>query len=217
MSVDVYERLEAGNELRMKIEAIGLCRFNGDTPEPVLLDNACNLAEYGWFQQGSAKEFLIFAIKTLAKRLPAGIQCIEYEGKFCYAFVTSDGLSAIAVADKEYPARVAISLLKELNGEMKSGEHAARWRTATVDGTCKIARLPATLLDYQKPEKVDKILAVDKSLVETKAILHKTIEAVLERGEKLDDLVDKSAALSATSRAFYKTAKKTNSSCCIIM
>jgi hypothetical protein len=45
-------------------------------------------------------------------------------GKFCYAFVTSDGLSAIAVADKDYPARVAISLLKELNGEMKSGEHA---------------------------------------------------------------------------------------------
>ena len=45
-------------------------------------------------------------------------------GKFCYAVVSSDGLSAIAVADKDYPARVAISLLKELSGEMKSGENA---------------------------------------------------------------------------------------------
>lgn len=45
---------------------------------------------------------------------------------------------------------------------------------------------------------------------------HKTIESVLERGEKLDSLVDKSAALSASSKGFYKTAKSQNS-CCIIM
>ena len=42
---------------------------------------------------------------------------------------------------------------------------------------------------------------------------HNTIEAVLQRGEKLDDLVDKSEALSLQSKAFYKTARKTNSCC----
>lgn len=46
-------------------------------------------------------------------------------------------------------------------------------------------------------------------------MLTKTIEAVLERGEKLDDLVEKSTELSKTSKAFYKTAKSTNS-CCVI-
>ena len=39
-------------------------------------------------------------------------------------------------------------------------------------------------------------------------VQHKTIEAVLERGEKLDDLVDRSNNLSATSKQFYKSAKK---------
>ena len=34
---------------------------------------------------------------------------------------------------------------------------------------------------------------------------HNTIEAVLQRGEKLDDLVDKSEGLSMQSKAFYKT------------
>lgn len=34
---------------------------------------------------------------------------------------------------------------------------------------------------------------------------HGTIEAVLERGEKLDDLVEKSEGLSMQSKAFYKT------------
>ena len=53
----------------MKIESIAVCRFNGDTAEPVLLDIAHNMAEYGFFQKGPAKEFLNFATRTLAKRL----------------------------------------------------------------------------------------------------------------------------------------------------
>ena len=38
---------------------------------------------------------------------------------------------------------------------------------------------------------------------------HNTIEAVLDRGEKLDDLVDKSEGLSSQSKAFYKTVSIT--------
>ena len=34
---------------------------------------------------------------------------------------------------------------------------------------------------------------------------HNTIETVLERGEKLDDLVEKSEGLTLQSKAFYKT------------
>lgn len=39
------------------------------------------------------------------------------------------------------------------------------------------------------------------------------MQAVLDRGEKLDDLVLKSEGLSIQSKAFYKTARKTNSCC----
>jgi len=41
---------------------------------------------------------------------------------------------------------------------------------------------------------------------------HKTIESVLQRGEKINDLVDRSQALSAQSKMFYKTAKKVRAS-----
>jgi synaptobrevin family protein YKT6 len=46
-------------------------------------------------------------------------------------------------------------------------------------------------------------MKIQKELDETKVILHKTIESVLERGEKIDDLVAKSQGLSDTSRMFY--------------
>ncbi|KAJ6599780.1 hypothetical protein DFH09DRAFT_1503943, partial [Mycena vulgaris] len=55
--------------------------------------------------------------------------------------------------------------------------------------------------------------------LETKIVLHKNIESVLQRGERLDTLVDRSNHLSAQSTTFlsqYKTAKKTNS-CCVVM
>jgi hypothetical protein len=51
-------------------------------------------------------------------------------------------------------------------------------------------------------------MKVQQELGETKVVLHKTIESVLQRGEKLDQLVERSDALSMQSRMFYKTAKK---------
>lgn len=51
---------------------------------------------------------------------------------------------------------------------------------------------------------------------ESNALLYNTIDAVLARGEKLDDLIDKSDTLSMQSKKFYKTAKKHNQ-CCVVM
>lgn len=81
-------------------------------------------------------------------------------------------------------------------------------------------------------------MKIQKELDETKIVLHKTIESVLQRGEKIDDLVAKSDGLSAQSKMFYSEyplfydpwllvgeiadivgvaqAKKQNS-CCVVM
>ena len=44
-------------------------------------------------------------------------------------------------------------------------------------------------------------------------ILHNTIDSVLQRGEKLDSLVEKSSDLSMASQMFYKQARKQNACC----
>uniref|UniRef100_A0A8C9CNX8 Uncharacterized protein n=1 Tax=Phocoena sinus TaxID=42100 RepID=A0A8C9CNX8_PHOSS len=65
-------------------------------------------------------------------------------------------------------------------------------------------------------EKVLDEFSKQAELDETKLILHNTMESLLERGRKLDDLVSKSEVLGIQSKAFYKTAWKQNS-CCAIM
>ncbi|KAG8541053.1 hypothetical protein GDO81_029794 [Engystomops pustulosus] len=76
-------------------------------------------------------------------------------------------------------------------------------------------RVCFTLLD-KNPRDADPMSKVQAELDETKIILHNTMESLLQRGEKLDDLVSKSEVLGTQSKAFYKTARKQNS-CCGIM
>jgi len=70
------------------------------------------------------------------------------------------------------------------------------------------------LLVIQDPKEADPIMRVQNNLDDTKIVLHETIEHLLERGEKLNDLVDKTDKLSGASKAFYKEAK--GGSCCVI-
>lgn len=41
-------------------------------------------------------------------------------------------------------------------------------------------------------------------------------DSVLQRGEKLEDLVERSGELSAQSKLFYREAKKANSCCAVV-
>jgi hypothetical protein len=61
------------------------------------------------------------------------------------------------------------------------------------------------IVKYQDPQQADSIMKIQKELDETKIVLHKTIESVLQRGEKIDDLVAKSDGLSAQSKMFYSS------------
>jgi len=69
------------------------------------------------------------------------------------------------------------------------------------------------LAKWQNPRDADAMTRVQEEVEETKIILHNTIQSVLERGEKLDDLVQKSEGLSAQSKMFYTSAKKMNKCC----
>lgn len=82
--------------------------------------------------------------------------------------------------------------------------------------TLSMPQLKEYITKYQNPEEADSIMKIQKELDETKIVLHKTIESVLQRGEKIDDLVAKSDGLSAQSKMFYGQAKKQNS-CCNVM
>jgi synaptobrevin family protein YKT6 len=167
------------------------------------------------FLQQTVKDMMAFLTKTFIKRTERGQrQSITHEGYVVHCYVRSDGLGGSVITDADYPARVAFVLLGQILEEF-SASVGDSWKSCTEPESMAFPPLEEYLQKYQDPSSADKITKIQKDLDETTQILHKTIDNVLARGEKLDDLVDRSNDLSAQSKMFYKQAKKTNS-CCVI-
>ena len=141
-------------------------------------------------------------------------QTVQHEDYFCHAH-NDDGLVGVAFADAPYPARAAFGVVGKALDDFRAAAGAS-WRDAAADTGVGDATCDAAVAKYQDPAAADRLTAIQRDLDETKVVLHKTIESVLARGEKLDALVDKSADLSLASQMFYKQARKTNS-CCKMM
>jgi len=200
----------------MKVVGITIMRTGASLPDPIPMSMACDLSSYGFFQRQGVKEMLTFFSKTFTKRTePGQRQSITHESYVIHCYVRSDGLAGSVTTDAEYPARVAFVLLTQILDEFTStvGDN---WKTmeTSVESAC-FPPLEDYLQKYQDPASADKVTKIQNDLDETTNILHKTIDSVLERGVKLDNLVDKSDDLSRQSKMFYKQAKKTNS-CCVI-
>ncbi|OBZ78196.1 Synaptobrevin YKT6 [Grifola frondosa] len=182
----------------------------------IILCSASDLSSFSFYQRGSVSEFMSFFAKTIAERTPQGQRQSVQENNYTAHVYNRGGaeqLAGVIVADQEYPVRPAFSLLTKMLDDFIAKVPQLSFSTPAV---ISFPEINAYLQKYQDPRQADAIMKVQQELDETKIILHKTIESVLQRGEKINDLVDRSNALSAQSKMFYKTAKKQNS-CCLIM
>lgn len=178
-----------------------------------ILKAAYDLQSFSFFQRSSVQEFMTFVSKTMVERTqPASRQSVKEGEYMLQVYVRSDNLAGVLITDHEYPNRVAHTLITKTMDEFTATVPANSWATAKED-TVDFPVLHQHLAKYQNPREADALTKIQNDLDETKIILHDTIKAVLERGEKLDDLVAKSDSLSMHSKAFYKTARKTNSCC----
>ena len=113
-------------------------------------------------------------------------------------------MAGIIISDHDYPALVAHQLLSKVVDEFLSKHPRTAFTNATASSPpLDFPELKEYIVKYQDPQQADSILKIQKELDETKIVLHKTIESVLERGEKIDTLVQKSDGLSQQSKMFY--------------
>ncbi|KAJ5219585.1 Synaptobrevin [Penicillium chermesinum] len=173
----------------MKILYMGVLR--NDSQPALQLCAEKDLTAFSRFTRQNYEEFLILFCRTVAERTkPGQRQDVEEKSYTFHAYGRTEGVAGVIVTDGDYPALVAHQLLSKI--------------------------LKEYIVKYQDPQQADSIMKIQQELDETKIVLHKTIESVLERGEKIDSLVQKSDGLSAQSKMFYTQAKKQNS-CCVLM
>lgn len=118
-----------------------------------------------------------------------------------HVYGRSEGIAGVIISDHEYPKLVAHKLLSQVVDDFLTLHPRPKW----VEGAPKL-ELPVLgeyIVKYQDPRQADSIMRIQQELDETKIVLHKTIESVLERGEKIDSLVQRSEGLSSASKMFY--------------
>lgn len=177
------------------------------------LKGGFDLQSFSFFQRSSVREFMLFTGKIICERSVAPSRSSVKEQEYmCHVYVRADNLCCMVVADGEYPQRVAHNLLTRTLDDFSSKVPSSKWPSGD-EASIVYVGLEDALKKYQNPREADSMTRVQEELDETKVILHNTIQAVLERGEKLDDLVEKSDALSAQSKVFYTSARKMNKCC----
>lgn len=73
------------------------------------LRNKCMPAEHFIFLPGSVQEFCQFASKTIVERTSVSTrQSVKQDVYMCHVYVRSDNLSAVLIADHEYPGEIWI-------------------------------------------------------------------------------------------------------------
>ncbi|AWP07433.1 putative synaptobrevin -like YKT6 [Scophthalmus maximus] len=170
-----------------------------------LLKAATDLSSFSFFQRSSIQEFMTFTSALIVERTSQGSRASVKEQEYlCHVYVRNDSLGAVVIADTEYPQRVAFTLLDKVLDEFSRQVDSIDWPSGNPE-TINYKTLDIHLSKYQNPREADAMTKVQAELDETKIILHNTMESLLERGEKLDDLVAKSEHLGNQSKAFYKT------------
>ncbi|OJJ33447.1 hypothetical protein ASPWEDRAFT_43507 [Aspergillus wentii DTO 134E9] len=203
----------------MRIFYIGVLRndLRNDDEAAVELCGERDLSSFSRFTRDNYNEFMMLFCKTVAQRTrPGQRQDIEEKSYTFHAYGRTEGVAGVIVSDGEYPALVAHQLLSKVVDEFLAKYPRTSFSDTRVENSCPLPQLKEYIVKFQDPSQADSIMKIQKELDETKIVLHKTIESVLERGEKIDSLVAKSDGLSAQSKMFYTQAKKQNS-CCVIM
>ncbi|KAH0597512.1 hypothetical protein MHUMG1_04891 [Metarhizium humberi] len=125
------------------------------------------------------------------------------------------GVCGVAISDAQYPSLAAHKLLGNVVNEFLAKFPASSWKDLTAsspranikDQLAEYQKeLQQQLAQYQDPAQIDTIGQIQRELDDTKQVLHQTIESVLGRQEKLDELVHKSNDLSDMSKGFYSTS-----------
>ncbi|XP_031310460.1 synaptobrevin homolog YKT6 isoform X1 [Camelus dromedarius] len=191
----------------MKLYSLSVL-YKGD-PKVVLLKAAYDVSSFSFFQRSSVQEFMTFTSQLIVERSAKGSRASVKEQEYlCHVYVRNDSLAGVVVADNEYPSRVAFSLLEKVLDDFSKQVDRIDWPVGSP-ATIEYTGLDTHLSRYQNPREADPMTKVQAELDETKIILHNTMESLLERGEKLDDLVSKSEVLGIQSKAFYKTSRYT--------
>lgn len=149
------------------------------------------------------------ALRILEK-LPQEDTRISYaQDQHMYHVLVSDGISFLVMAEEALGRRVPFAFLEDVSQRF-FGSYGATCREAVAyEYNTEFSQVLAQRADYYSSDPAaDTINRVRGEIAQVKDVMIENIAKVLDRGEKLDLLVDKTELLQGEAFAFRREAKR---------
>lgn len=189
-----------------------------------------NVKDFPFYKRNMAKEGINFAIDLGDKKAPShnGHYYFDNHPDYVVHIDRSNTYSIFIVTNRIYNNRVATQLIQNIKNKLENNDDFDDHKNdqKNDDESHKLimtqkdieATLNKFLKEYEDPVEVDKIIKIQKTIDETKAIMMENINTLIERGQSIDDMVAKSEILSESSKIFYDGTRKLNRRCpCTIL
>lgn len=179
----------------------------------VLIDCVYRLDDFYFFTRGSIKEVINFACDTIVNRIHterfyrigldaehrASLQRHGLDG-LIINYYSRDGIACCIVTREAYTSQQMIKLI----------DMYIRMGMMNVS-------ISTDILDHVEEQlQVDPIMMMQGDIKDIQDSLIMSIDKLLERGEKLDSLIEKTDKLSDGTKGFLKNSERLNR-CCVIL
>ncbi|EDO43738.1 predicted protein [Nematostella vectensis] len=150
---------------------------------------------------------------TILEKIPGNdTKCTYVSGSYQFHVIVEDGLVYLCMADKEFGKKDPYAFLEEIKRRFSNSSLKARARTAqSFEFKRDFAQVLATQMAlYSDPGRAggDAINKVQREVDEVKDVMTKNIEKVLERGERIDILMDKAETLDNSAQTFQRHSSR---------
>ncbi|GAA5902708.1 hypothetical protein JCM6882_004047 [Rhodosporidiobolus microsporus] len=148
------------------------------------------------------------ACQTILTKIPARDSKLTYSAdQILVHYQSQGGVIALVVAEDEAGRRMPFAFLAELHRTFTQAHNENEIADAPAFGMNGFEKEIAKLMKkYEENPPQDAIKVAQQELDATKQVMVKSIDAVLNRGERLEVLIDRTDEMSQQARAFRKRA-----------
>lgn len=167
------------------------------------------LCSHGFQQSGENYEQTALAVLSNIPTRNDGKTSVT-AGNTKFHCIVENGFIYMCAAKPEFETRPCFAFLTEIKDQFRN--HSFMVSTTTAGSHALDSEfnnvLSKQMERFSKPGAADKMSVLQGQVKEITGVMSQNIESVIQRGERLDDLMDKTDDLEAASATFAKTASK---------
>jgi len=174
----------------------------------VQLSELVNLEDFNFWEKSIALNIIRKISQLTIEVTEPGKQIsILHEGYLCHVLNRNNGLACAIITDQEYPSRVSFDIIIYYSDQYYK-EYGLNFPSEPF--------LYDYIIEIQNPKDIDKLTKIKNDIDNTKEIVLETIEQLISRGEKLENLNNKSNKLVDDAKKFQTQSQELNACCNIL-